>query len=159
MKRIMVIMSAAVTLALFFWALSGIYIDWLWFRQLGFAGTYLTFLTSTWLVRFVSWLIFALFLYLNLQRTQKALLEMPNLILRHVLMNTRFGNLLTPKRLRAFYLLLSGIVTSIMAVVSGSEWITVRLLKAGSSTGVSDPIFGRDLAFYFFSGIIRRYNR
>ena len=151
MKKTAAIIGTAVLLALFLWVLSVIYIDWLWFKQLGFANSYLIFLTSDWIVKFAGWLIFALFLYLNLRRTEKTILEMPNLILRHVLMNTRFGNILTPKRLRAFFLLLTVLISSIISAISGSEWITIRLLKAASPTGVSDPVFGRDLSFYFFS--------
>lgn len=130
---------------------TGLYIDWLWFEQAGYTGVFTAAITSYWVLRLATWLLFAAFLYVNLAFTQKALLEMPNLVLRQMLMETRFGNLLTPKRLRIVFLLASLLLPWLFTAGFADFWLTVRLYFAGVETGLADPLFARDAAFYLFS--------
>ncbi|EEG78074.1 UPF0182 family membrane protein [Dethiobacter alkaliphilus] len=146
-----VVAAAAVLLVILIRLASGVYIDWLWFEQLGFASVFVTAISSYWVVRLAAWLIFALFLYLNLMFTLKALLSMPNPVLRQMLMETRFGNLLTHKRMRIVFLLVSVLVPWLLTAGLGDNWLNIRLFLAGGSTGTVDPIFSQDVAFYLFS--------
>ena len=131
--------------------MAGIYLDWLWFGSLGFAGVFLTRFLSAWIIRILTWLIFALFLFLNLNYTQKAIMEMPNLVLRQLLMNSAFGNLLTPKRLQRLFLGVAIVISWLATSAYKHEWLTIRLFLAGDNTGISEPVFGRDVAFYLFA--------
>lgn len=130
---------------------SGLYLDYLWYQGLGYASVYLTYLSSYWGVRFGLWLIFAIFLYINLWVTKKALLNMPNLVLRQVLMNTSFGNLLSPMRINFLFLLAAIILPWLLTTLFANEWLTIRLFFAGAKTGITEPIFARDVSFYLFN--------
>ena len=150
MKRIVLAAAVIIVLFLLLGMFAGIYLDWLWFGSLGFAGVFLTRFLSGWGTRILTWLIFALFLFLNLNYTRKAIMEMPNPVLRQLLINSALGNLLTPKRLQRLFLGIA-IVTSWLATTGYKhEWMTVRLFWAGDKTGIVEPIFGRDVSFYLF---------
>jgi uncharacterized protein len=130
---------------------TGIYIDYLWFGQLGYESVFTTALISYWALRLGVWLFFAAFLYINLARTRRALMEMPNLVLRQMLMNTRFGNLLSAKRLKMVYLTVSLILPWLVTGGIADRWMTVRMYFSGSATGILEPIFARDASFYLFA--------
>ncbi len=130
---------------------SGLYLDWLWFDQLGFAGVFTAILGSVWAVRLTGWLIFAIFLFVNLLLTRRAILDMPNLVLRQVLMNSSAGNLLTKGRLLTVFLLAALIIPWFLTTPLAGEWMRVRLFFAGGESGLVDPIFNRDVGFYLFS--------
>jgi uncharacterized protein len=129
---------------------SRLYLDWLWFEQLGFAGVFTAILGSLWAVRLAVWLFFALFLFANLYMTQRAVLDMPNLVLRQLLMNSSAGNLLTKRRLRTVFLIASLVIPWFLTAPLGNEWMRVRFFFAGGEMGLADPIFGRDAGFYIF---------
>ncbi|HZK24146.1 MAG TPA: UPF0182 family protein [Oscillospiraceae bacterium] len=149
MKRIFPLLIIFVVLMLA-WLAAGSYLDWLWFSHLGFASVYQTVLTSSWAVGLGSFLFFAIFLFCNLLYVQKSILGMPNLVLRHLLMNTRFGDLLTPQRLRSVFLGLALPLAWLTTVPFRNAWLTVRLFTAGANTGVTEPIFNADVGFYLF---------
>ena len=151
MKKFLIIAVLIFLLIVFLAVGPGLYLDWLWFAKLGYAHVFKTVLLSSWAVRLLAWFFFALFLFINLTYTQKAVLNMPNLVLRYLLMNSYFGNLLTKKRLTAASVLISLIISLLAGAVYGNYWLAVRLFFAGGDTGTSDPVFGRDIAFYFFS--------
>jgi uncharacterized membrane protein (UPF0182 family) len=150
-KKFLIIAVLIFLLIVFLAVGPGLYLDWLWFAKLGYAHVFKTVLLSSWAVRLLAWFFFALFLFINLSYTQKAVLNMPNLVLRYLLMNSYFGNLLTKKRLTAASVLISLIISLLAGAVYGNYWLAVRLFFAGGDTGTSDPVFGRDIAFYFFS--------
>ncbi|MBS4022002.1 MAG: UPF0182 family protein [Dethiobacter sp.] len=129
---------------------SRLYLDWVWFNQLGFAGVFTTILGSFWAVRLAAWLFFAVFLYVNLYLTQRAVLDMPNLVLRQVLMNSPGGNMLTKRRLNRVFLLASLLIPVILTSHLGAEWMRIRFFFAGGEAGLVDPIFNRDVGFYIF---------
>ena len=152
MKRMTwVAIAAAVLLVILTRLASGLYIDWMWFEHLGFANVFVTAITSYWGVRLAAWLLFAVLLYGNLLITQKALLAMPNPVLRQMLMTTKFGNLLTAKRIRLIFLLVSVLIPWLLTGGLGDHWLSIRLFFAGGATGTLDPIFAQDVAFYLFS--------
>lgn len=152
MKRKIWLLTAAVFLVVVLSRLaSGLYLDYLWYQGLGYVPVYLTYVSSYWGVRLASWLLFSVFLYVNLSVTKKALLTMPNLVLRQALMNTSFGNLLAPKRLKTVFLLASLIFPWLLTTLFADEWLTIRLFFAGASTGIKEPIFAQDVSFYLFS--------
>ncbi|MDW7651890.1 MAG: UPF0182 family protein, partial [Bacillota bacterium] len=130
---------------------SGIYLDYLWYEQLGYGTVFTTILSSYWGIRLLAWLFFSIFLYINLIFTQKALLNMPNLVLRQMLMNTKFGNLLTAKRLRVVFLLAALVIPWLLTSTFGDHWLPVRLFFSGMETGITEPIFARDVSFYLFA--------
>lgn len=150
-KRTIFVFAVLIVVILGIFTGAGVYLDWLWFRQLGYARVFETILASSWAVRFGTWFLFALFLFLNLLYTQKAVLEMPNLVLRQSLMNTQYGNLLSKKRLRTFSLFASVVISWLATAAFGGDWLTIRLFGAGADTGLSDPIFAKDIAFYLFN--------
>jgi uncharacterized protein len=129
---------------------TGFYIDYLWFAQLGYEAVFTTALVSYWGLRLGAWLLFALFLYLNLILTRKALMDMPNLVLRQMLMNTRAGNLLSPARLRLVFLAVSLVLPWLLTAGFGDQWLALRMFLAGPATGLVEPVFAMDTSFYMF---------
>lgn len=151
MRRKKWIMAAAVALLLLFWGVgSELYFDWLWFKSIGCLSVLATILQSYWATRLLAWLFFSLFLFFNFYLSQKAVLSMPNLVLRRILMNTPMGNLLTREKLHLFFLLVSLLLPWLLTSTAGEDWLTARLFLAGVISGTVDPLLGRDIGFYLF---------
>ncbi len=152
MRMIKLLAGASIVILIMLASLgSRLYIDWVWFAAQNLTTVFAVMLSSYWGVRLAAWLIFFIFLFINLSFTQRALLEMPNLTLRHALMNSPAGNLLTKGRLRTFFLLISLAISWLLTAHFGEQWLPVRLFWAGGETGLIDPIFSLDTSFYLFS--------
>ena len=150
MKR-MVPIVFAVLLLLFLLggSLSGLYTDWLWFRQVQYSGVFLTVLTTKlWLGAAGATLLFCL-LWVNLRIARrptqsrlvfqdKNLLAIPD---RHLA--EPWVNILLPVAI-VLVSLLAGLV------VGNSLWHQVLLYVHPTEFGQEDPLFNNDLGFYVF---------
>ncbi len=129
----------------------GLYTDWLWFDNLGFAEVFLTIFMTRWIVRLAAWLFFFLFLFLNLLFLRGAVLNLPNLELREKLVGGPMGRWLSPGRITLFFLVGSLILSFLFTAYTGNLWLEVRQFFQGVPFGISDPIFGQDASFYVFA--------
>lgn len=122
---------------------SRFYTDWLWFNALGYNDLFTRSLAWLWGVRAGSWLFFSLVLSVNLWVMKPAV--------KQALM--RFYHL--GWRIKDWYLmaaacLASGVLGLIYASGFGSYYFTIAQFFNASEFGVADPVFGKDIGFYFF---------
>ncbi len=130
-------------IALAIW--KGIYTEWLWFGSLGFSSVYTTILTTR------VWLFFAgAIVFLTLL--------MPNLLLARRLSpisgDTVFiaQGLVVVRRVLDIGILLAGIFLGVIfGLVASSQWEMILRFSYATNFGVSEPLLGRDIAFYIFN--------
>ena len=122
---------------------SRLFTDWLWFRSLGYAALFTTRLTWIWGVRVGVWLCFSLILFINLWIVQKAA--------RQALWRFySLGQYLTGRRLLLAALLLSVILGFVYSAGYGGYYFEIAQFFNSTEFGVADPVFGKDIGFYFF---------
>ena len=119
--------------------------DLLWFRSLGLENVYLLrFTASFW--AFVAFLLaFFVFAIPNLYFALRPAL--PRLVVDVVAAGPRRSALATTLRLLPLLL-----VPSLFFGIAGADqWDDLLRFMNGAPFGVSDPVFGRDVSFYFFT--------
>lgn len=127
--------------------LTGAYINWLWFGEVGFRGVWLTVLITR-LSLFVvvtlfvggilfaaMWLAFRYRPFFAGSGKDDVLGQYRAIVLRWPL---RFG------------LGIAATLGLICGLIGQSSWVTVQLFIHGGSFGVSDPEFGHDVGFFVF---------
>ena len=123
----------------------GIYTEWLWFDSLGFSRVYATILiTKLWLFA-AGATIFLLLLLTNLFLARR--LSPPGG--ESVLIGQA---LVVVRRVLDLGILVAALFLSlIFGLVASSQWETVLRFINATSFGISEPLLGRDLAFYIFN--------
>ncbi len=152
----MIVAIAIVTLLLLSGAIAEFYTDLLWYQDLGQSAVFWRTLGWRWAAGSLSAVLFFALLYVNLRiarsmtpaTTVRALDNSPS---------ARFEQALQQIRERVGQVggrvvLGASVAASLIAgsAVAGS-WQTLALAVSGGSFGVTDPQFGRDLGFYFFT--------
>ncbi|MBX6377756.1 MAG: UPF0182 family protein, partial [Clostridia bacterium] len=138
---------SAVVVALFAMAtkLSALYVDWLWFDSLGYAGVFWRRLAADWVLAAGVGALFAVVVWLNLWLLRADVELMP-------------GQVVPPPYNRW---LRRGRVGWTVTAVSGGLGLLAGLSAADQGTmalqflyrvpfGTTDPVFGRDIGFYVF---------
>jgi len=123
--------------------LIGFLTDLLWFRSLGLESVYLVRYTAGFWAFVWSFLAFFVFAAVNLYFALR-----PRLRRAVVEQGTRPASALA-LTLRLLPILL--IPAFFFGLAGSGEWDTILRWQNGASFGVSDPIFGRDIGFYFFT--------
>lgn len=140
---------------------ASIYVEWLWFKSVNLA----TVFTTTWLNQIVLWAVvfistFLLF-YVNLLVVKKHLKSNPErprrvtedgreIIFMHPARNFLDDFIQGPWG-RWIFIGLSLIGAFLVSTASFGDWLIVQQYIHRVSVGMADPIFGRDLGFYFFN--------
>ena len=145
------LLLAVVPLAIALPAGAGLYTNWLWFQQLGYQTVFTTTLgAKAWLGAAV-WLITAALIWLNFKLALRLSPE-TSPVSRHFVIEGQ--EIPTPDfsawapRLAPFVALAVGL----FAGISGwGSWETYLRFRHQVPFGETDPIFGRDIAFYFFT--------
>jgi len=129
-------------------ALSGIYVDWLWFKSVGFTGVWSTVLTTKIALFIVAGLITSLIISLNVYLAYRRrpfdvsmAMEADNL--------ERYRATIDPIRKLVF----AGISLALFYFggTSGVQlWSSWLLFKNSTDFGVKDPQFGMDISFFAF---------
>ncbi len=151
MKKSTWLLIAVVLLILFGVSLVGVYLDYLWFSNLGYASVFITLFTNRFFVQVAAFLFFFLVLFINLLWSRRAVLEMSNLKLRQALMNTPAGNIIAKNRITIFFAAASFLLAALFSGYTGNYWFAIRQFFSAQPFGVVDPIFSRDVGFYVFS--------
>lgn len=129
-------------------ALIGPYVDWLWFRQVGFESVFSTVLLTRLVQAAVVGLVIGGLLALNVVIAYRA---------RPVFVPTgaseepmaRYRGAIMARR-RWFGVGVPLVVGVIAAASTPGDWQTVQLFFHGTSFGIPDPQFHRDVSFYVF---------
>ncbi len=149
-RRIVVaVIVAVVVLVLAFGSrILGMYVDWLWFGEVGYRGVFWTRLWWQLLVGVVAFALFFVIVEFNVELARR---------LAPSYRVTAAGDLLEPRSDRVRRWVGWGgvgvsLVAAFIAGVSGSaQWQTFLLYLKQSPFGTKDPIFGHDVSFYVFS--------
>ncbi len=151
-RRRRIVIAVVVAAVLIVLALSGrilgLYVDWLWFGEVGFTPV---FWTRFWWHVVVAVIAFAVFFVIVWPNVELARRLAPSYRV------TSSGDLLEPRSDRVKRWVGWGglVVCVLVAVVAASslssDWQTFLLYLKQVPFGQTDPIFGRDVSFYVFS--------
>lgn len=136
------------------------YIDWLWFSSLDFQSVFATTVLSKVLLYAVVFLVSFFFFWINLQLTRKYKAtndhgpaeddDDRDIIYLHPEVSywTQF---LQGKTSRWVFIIISLVLAYMVSASVTDQWIVVQQYLNRVPFGKIDPIFNKDLAFYFFN--------
>ncbi len=155
MQRLIKFIVSLIVLISLLTASSGLYEDWLWFKDLGYSQLFWTPLLSKLLFQAVNGTILFIFIAGTLFSVRHAIVTFVNerlrLRLRLVQDMNRKVLSLSQRRVTIWLLVISAIVSFGVSFVAGfTGWLDVLSFIHATPFGKVDPIFGKDLAFYFF---------
>src|SRR5687767_10378158 len=143
-------MFVAIALTVVFGGLSfavELYFDWLWFQELGKTSLFTTTLYAKSIVGSIAFLIAFFFLYLNLWFVNRG----PGRI--QIGLPTPAGQLTAytfpEEQVRKIVALISGLVGFLLSARLAEQWDMVWKWRNSVDFGVQDPVFSRDISFYF----------
>ncbi len=137
MKLQRYLLGIIIALSLFAPSLAGFYTEYLWFIEVGYLSVFLTVLKSKLALAAIAAAFFFVFGFLNFRIALKNSLSM-----RGEESEFRFASL-------AFALLL--LFSLFMGLSAGTGWdVTLQYLNQ-VSFGAAEPIFSKDISFYFFT--------
>lgn len=139
--------------------LAALYVDWLWFSSVGFAGVFKTLLLNRIGVYLVVFLITLLLFYLNLRLTRRHLGEQErpdeNDEGREIIYLDQerypLKGFLKGKTARWVFLGISVLAALMVSSTAADNWIVVQQFINRVPMGTVDPIFHKDIGFYFFN--------
>jgi len=143
-----VILLILVVIVMFFRQAIGLYVDWLWFQDVGYASIFATVLSYKTILGALSGALFALLIYVNLKIASSGkaavrfagadnIIELPPI----ELIDPLFRRLLLP----------GALVLGVMAAAQGAvRWEEALLFLNAGSFNMRDPQFGQDIGFYVF---------
>jgi hypothetical protein len=146
-SRLGVILALA---ALFFGlpSLTSFLVDWLWFGEVGYQSVYLTTWSGKLLVGLVVFALSFGWMAAHLRHALNAASAAP------ASFTTREGfTIVLPTRdqLRPLAMLAAAGAAALLALWAGSEWLTVLAWWHRTDFPTSDPVLGRNAAFYVFT--------
>lgn len=155
MHRIYKIIIALIIVGSVLTAASGLFEDWLWFSDLGYPQLFWTPFLSKLLFQAVNGTILFLFIAGTLLSIRHAIITFVNQRLRLRLrlvqdMNRPVFNL-SNRKVTIWLLIISVLVSIVISFVAGFKgWLDILSFTHATEFGQADPVFGKDLAFYFF---------
>jgi uncharacterized membrane protein (UPF0182 family) len=147
-----VLIAAGVGLVLFVLApilvnlYANLYVNWLWFEDLGYLSIYRTRLAAEVGMFLAAGLLALVFLGINW-------LLAPRRLLRHLhtVIRTRRQALQIGSRILTGLLMAGGVIAAlVMASSASSRWLEFLASRHAAPFGLTDPIFGLDAGFYVF---------
>ena len=155
MNRFLKVLIGFIILGSLLTASSGLFEDWLWFKDLGYTQLFWTPILSKLFFQAVNGTILFIFIAGTLLSIRHAIITFVNERLRLRLrlvqdMNRPIFNL-SQQKVTIWLLVISIVVSFGVSFVAGfTGWLDVLAFIHATPFGQSDPIFGKDLAFYFF---------
>jgi uncharacterized membrane protein (UPF0182 family) len=157
-RRAKIIIGVVVLLVLVLSVLGSLirlYVDWLWFGEVGFRQVFTTGLGTRTLLFFLFGVLMAAIIAANLILAYRfrppfrpMSLEQQNL--------ERYRSALEPRR-RLIVILISVVLGIFTGVTAQSQWQTWLLWRNGTRFGIPDPQFGMDIAYYAFTYPFQRF--
>ncbi|MGI6120672.1 MAG: UPF0182 family protein, partial [Desulfosporosinus sp.] len=136
-------------------ASSGLFEDWLWYKDLGYTQLFWTPILSKLFFQAVNGTILFIFIAGTLLSIRHAIVTFVNERLRmrmrlvHDMNKPIFS--LSQRKVTIWLLVLSAIISFGASFLAGfTGWLDVLAFLHATPFGQQDPIFGKDLAFYFF---------
>lgn len=136
-------------------ACSGLYEDWLWFKDLGYSQLFWTPFISKFIIQFVNGSILFIFIAGTLLSIRHAIITFINDRFRkHIRLVQEMDQpiaSLSRRRVTVWILVISAVISIATSFVTGfTGWLEVLTFFKSTAFNKVDPVFGRDLSFYFF---------
>ena len=145
--RLLKVLFVIVGLVLLFVILSvakGLWVQWLWFDDLGYKSVFSTMVTTRLWMFFAGAFFFAFALLINLWVANRlARQELPSVLSPEV--DARLRSLTTPA-----LVLLTILLSAIFGSTFSGRWEDLLLFSNSEPFGIADPQFHRDVSFYTF---------
>jgi uncharacterized protein len=126
-----------------------LYTDWLWFQEVGFVQVFTTVLTLRgWLVIGLAAVVFV-FLFLNLSLAVRS--APPDVLWELEDQLGLPGRAVLEPLVRRLLLPVVSMIAVLAGLRASGSWDTLAEYLYASPFGRTDPLFGRDLGFYFFA--------
>lgn len=134
---------------------SGLYVDWLWFKDLGYENLFWIPLLSKLTIQLINGTILFILITATLLSGRHALTTFYNERFRrriHLVENRdRPAGTPSQRRITISLLLISAAVSIIVSIIVGyTGWLNVISFFNASSFNYTDPLFHKDLSFYVF---------
>lgn len=155
MRRFGSVIVIIILLILALSASSGLYEDWLWFKDMGYSQLFWTPLISKLIIQAVNGTILFLFIAGTLLSIRHAIVTFINDRLRQRFRLVQDMNApvfsLSQRRVTIWLLIFAAVVSLGVSFIAGfTGWLEVLSFMKPSSFGQSDPVFHQDLGFYLF---------
>ncbi|MGM0368881.1 MAG: UPF0182 family protein [Bacillota bacterium] len=155
------IVAVFILFSTFFGLAITLYTNFLWFQSIDFSNVFKTIITTKVLIRLGLWIIFSLFIFLNLYFTKDKVLDFINDLTKKQVeeedtvvelnqTDNNFLNFLSGTRLILLYLIVSAFIGFVFSSINLDSWKTVLKYINATSFNITDPLFNNDLSFYIF---------
>ncbi|MGE5803544.1 MAG: UPF0182 family protein [Gemmatimonadota bacterium] len=147
-RRLPLGIALGVALVLFvFPTLVRLLAEWPWFSSLGYERVFGTRIVAATLLGIVTGGFALAFLYLNLRFAQRGVVPKP-VVMR---MNAQTPAIDVTRLVRRLVLPAALGLALLFGLAASSGWLPVMAFLRQTPFGVTDPLFGRDIAYYVFS--------
>lgn len=155
MSRLVKFLIGLILLMSLLTASSGLFEDWLWFKDLGYTQLFWTPILSKFLFQAVNGTILFVFIAGTLLSIRHAIITFVNERLRKRMRLVQDMNRpifsLSQRKVTLWLLVVSAVVSFGVSFVAGfTGWLDILSFIHATPFGQQDPIFNKDLAFYFF---------
>src|SRR3989441_2462256 len=147
-RRLLVLVFVAVLLLLLLPSLVTLGEEWPWFQALGYERVFATRLVAKGLLAVGAGVVAFAFLYANLRFAQRGVVPEP-VVLRF---NPRAAALDLTSLLRRLALPMALGLALLFGMGAAGGWLGVLQFLHRTPFGVTDPVFGRDVGYYVFTG-------
>ncbi|MEK7400772.1 MAG: UPF0182 family protein [Gemmatimonadota bacterium] len=125
--------------------------DWLWYRDVGFERVFLTMIAAQWTLGLAAGISAFVLLYVNARIALRGVATR-NLHIRDASQWASEGPTVLLERMATWLAPLVAIFVSlIIAMASAGTWRDLAQFFYRTPFGVTDPVFGRDVAYYVFT--------
>lgn len=144
--KVGILIAILLVLAIFLPQIAHFSTDYLWFRELGYQAVFLKFTFAKFAVGFVVFLLVFLLTYCTLQVTTKYQPEV-------TVENDTVVNVPGKKAGKRLLALIPALILGLLAgwLSATALWQNILLFLNQTPAGVTDPVFQRDVSFYFFN--------
>lgn len=147
-RRVLVPTLVTLAVLLFLGSIfTSVWTDRLWFKSVGYSGVFQSVLTTRIVLFLVMGLIFGLFVVANLYIAYRT--RPDSVPVRRDDPAYRYRLALTPI-LRPVLIVVGLVLTAFAGSVAASHWDTYKVWRNGTSFGIKDPQFGKDVGFFVF---------
>ena len=147
-KRVLIALVSLAVLAILWFQFVGIYVDWLWYGEVGYRAVFTTQAVSRIIMFLIGGIGSAALVFLAMYMAYRS---------RPVFVPSGESDPLAPYRTivtsrpKLFVFGVAGLVGLICGLSAQSDWTTVQLWLHGGDFGTVDPQFGNDVGFYVFT--------
>lgn len=143
-RVVLIVVAILVALVALTFLTSGFWVNWLWFGSLGLDSVLLTRYTAQWSLFAGGAVLSGLFFGLNLRYAGRQLLGAPVAVQGQQIM-------LAPRVITLASVVGGIVVGFIFGSSAASNWSLVLRFLNRTDFGITEPIYGRDVAFYVFT--------